>query len=98
MGGVYAAMDLFASSLTENTIVAYIISIMFNLSIWFIGIGAEVVDSEAGRKVFEHLSLSSHLSALVEGTIRTNGLVFFFSVIVLFCFLAERVVESSRWR
>ncbi|HEY1080449.1 MAG TPA: ABC transporter permease subunit [Bdellovibrio sp.] len=98
VGGVYAAMDLFASSLTENTIVAYIISIMFNLSIWFIGIGAEVVDSEAGRKVFEHLSLSSHLSALVEGTIRTNGLVFFFSVIVLFCFLAERVVESSRWR
>ena len=98
VGGVYSAMDLFASSLTENTIAAYIISIMFNLSIWFIGIGAEVVDSEAGRKIFEHMSLSTHLSALVEGTIRTNGLVFFFSVIVLFCFLAERVVESSRWR
>ena len=98
VGAVYVAMNLFASSLTENTIVAYIISVIFNLSIWFIGIGAEVVDSEKGRKIFEHMSLSSHLSTLVEGTIRTNGLVFFLSVIVLFCFLAERVVESSRWR
>lgn len=98
VGAVYVAMNLFASSLTENIIAAYIISVIFNLSIWFIGIGAEVVDSEKGRKIFEHMSLSSHLSTLVEGTIRTNGLVFFLSVIVLFCFLAERVVESSRWR
>lgn len=98
VGAVYTAMNLFASSLTENSIASYIISIMFNLSIWFIGIGAEVVDGEKARKIFEHVSLSSHLSTLVEGTLRTNGLIFFFSVIVLFCFLAERVVESSRWR
>ncbi len=79
-------MNLFASSLTENSIAAYIISVMFNLSIWFIGIGAEVMDSENARKFFEHMSLSTHLSTLVEGTVRTNGLVFFLSVIVLFCF------------
>lgn len=98
VGLVYGAMNLFASSLTENTIAAYIISVIFNLSIWFIGIGSEVVDGEKARGFFEHISLSSHLSTLVEGTIRTNGLVFFASVLILFCFLAERVVESSRWR
>ncbi|MEN0057550.1 MAG: ABC transporter permease subunit [Bdellovibrio sp.] len=98
VGCVYAAMDLFSSSLTENSIVAYVTSVILNVSIWFIGIGAEVMDGETARKVFEHVSLSSHLSSLVEGTIRTNGLVFFASIIVLFCFLAERVVESSRWR
>ncbi|ASD64511.1 ABC transporter permease [Bdellovibrio bacteriovorus] len=98
VGAVYAAMDLFASSLTENSIVAYVASVIFNVSIWFVGIGTEVMDSEAARKIFEHVSLSSHLSSLVEGTVRSNALVFFFSIIVLFCFLAERVVESSRWR
>lgn len=98
VGGVYAAMNLFASSLTENSIVAYVASVIFNVSIWFIGIGTEVVDGERARKIFEHVSLSSHLSGLVEGTVRTNGLIFFLSIIVLFCFLAERVVESSRWR
>ncbi len=98
VGGVYTAMNLFTSSLTENSIVAYVASVILNISIWFVGIGAEVVDGEIARKVFEHVSLSSHLSSLVEGTVRTNGLIFFISIIVLFCFLAERVVESSRWR
>ncbi len=98
VGAVYAAMNLFCSALTENSLVAYVMSVILNVSIWFIGIGAEVVDSEIARKIFEHVSLSTHLSSLVEGTIRTNGLVFFGSLIVLFCFLAERVVESSRWR
>ncbi|MNK06192.1 ABC-2 family transporter protein [compost metagenome] len=98
VAAVYAAMSLFCSSLTENSIVAYVASVIFNVSIWFVGVGSEVVDGERARKVFEHISLSSHLSALVEGTVRTNGLIFFLSLIVLFCFLAERVVESSRWR
>jgi ABC-2 type transport system permease protein len=98
VGGVYAAMDLFCSSLTENSIVAYVASVILNVSIWFVGIGTEVVDGENARKIFEHISLSSHLSALVEGTVRSNGLIFFFSIIVLFCFLCERVVESTRWR
>lgn len=98
VGAVYAAMNLFSSSLTENSIAAYVISVILNVSIWFIGIGSEVMDSQTARKVFEHVSLNSHLSSLVEGTIRTNGLIFFVSIIVLFCFLAERVVESSRWR
>ncbi|UYL09778.1 ABC transporter permease [Bdellovibrio sp. SKB1291214] len=98
VGAVYAAMNLFCSALTENSLVAYVMSVILNVSIWFIGIGAEVVDGEVARKIFEHVSLSTHLSSLVEGTIRTNGLVFFGSLIVLFCFLAERVVESSRWR
>ncbi len=98
VGAVYAAMDLFCSSLTDNSLIAYVASVIFNVSIWFVGIGADAVDSAAARKVFEHVSLSSHLSSLVEGTVRTNGLIFFASIIVLFCFLAERVVESSRWR
>jgi ABC-2 type transport system permease protein len=98
VGAVYAAMNLFCSALTEQSLIAYAMSVILNVSIWFIGIGAEVVDSEAGRKIFEHISLSTHLSNIVEGTIRTSGLVFLFSIIGLFCFLAERVVESARWR
>jgi len=98
VGGSYAAMDLFCSSLTENALVAYVTSVVLNISIWFVGIGAEVTDSPTIRQIFEHISLNVHLTNLVEGTIRTSALVFLFSVMALFCFLAERVVESSRWR
>lgn len=98
VAAVYAAMDLFCSSLTESALVAYVMSVILNVSIWFIGMTVEVVDNQTARQVFEHLSLNTHLSGLVEGTVRTSGLVFLFSAITLFVFLAERVVESSRWR
>lgn len=98
VAAVYSAMDLFASSLTESTLGAYVLAIVFNLSIWFIGTSVDLASTPWLRKILEHISLNTHLSALVEGTIRTNGLIFLFSVVALFAFLAERVVESSRWR
>jgi len=98
VGATYAAMNLFCSSLTENALVAFVTSVVFNVSIWFVGIGVEMTDSQAVRQIFEHISVNTHLSNLVEGTVRTSALVFLISVVALFCFLAERVVESSRWR
>jgi len=98
VGGAYAAMNLFCSSLTENALVAYVTSVVFNVSIWFVGIGVEMTDSQTIRQVIEHVSINTHLGSMVEGTIRTSAVVFLGSVIALFCFLAERVVESSRWR
>jgi ABC-2 type transport system permease protein len=98
VGGVYAAMDLFASSLTESAVVAYVMAVILNMGVWFVGIGVDVVDTPLARQIFEHISVNQHLVSLVEGTIRSSSLIFLFSVIFLFCFLCERVVESSRWR
>jgi ABC-2 type transport system permease protein len=98
IAAIYTAMGLFASSLTENGILALFMALIFNLAVWFLGMGAEVVDSQAARSVFEHLSLSTHLSGWMEGVVRTTAIVFFISIVVLFCFLTERVVESFRWR
>lgn len=98
VGGVYAAMNLFCSSLTESAIVALISSVFLNFLVWFIAAGAEVTDSAAVRSVFEHISLNSHLSSMVVGTVRSSSLIFYASIIFLFGFLSERVVESARWR
>ena len=98
VGAVYAAMDLFASSLTDNSLIAFIVAVVFNLAIWFVGALNESVDNPTFKKIFEHISLNNHLGGLVEGTLRTSGLIFFLSLIFLFCFLTERVVESARWR
>lgn len=98
VASVYAAMNLFCSALTESAIVAYVMAVIFNISIWFIGIGVELVDGPTIRAVFDHISLNSHLSSLVEGTVRSSSLIFFASVVFLFGFLTERVVESHRWR
>ena len=97
VASVYVAMNLFASSLTDNGLISFVLSIVFNLSIWFVGALNESFDNPSTKAVLEHISLNTHLAGLIEGTIRTNGLTFFFSLIFLFCFLTERVIESSRW-
>lgn len=98
VSAVYTAMNLFASSLTDNGIIAFVLSIIFNLSIWFIGALNDSFDEPFLKGFLEHISLNNHLASLIEGTIRTNGLIYFFSLIFLFGFLTERVIESSRWR
>ncbi len=98
VGAVYAAMDLFCSAITQSQFLAYIMAVIFNVFIWFIGMGTEVVDTATARAVFEHISLNIHLVSLVEGTVRSSTLIYFGSVIFVFCFLSERMIEASRWR
>lgn len=98
VGLVYVSMNLFCSSLTESILISFVMSVILNVSIWFIGMGVEIVDSQAARQIFEHISLNSHLSGLVEGTIRSQGIIFILSAVGLFLFLCERIVESHRWR
>lgn len=98
VAAVYVAMDLFASSLTESALVAFVLAIVFNMGIWFIGALNDSIDLPWLKNVFEHISLNTHLAGMIEGIIRTSGLVFLFSLIFLFCFLTERMIESSRWR
>ncbi len=98
VGAVYSALSMFASSLTENTTIAFFVGIVFNISVWILGGFSELVESTTMKAVFDQISLNQHLQSLVEGVLRLNGVVFFASVIFLFCFLTERVIESARWR
>jgi ABC-2 type transport system permease protein len=98
LGLIYIAMNLFCSSLSESVLISFVLSVILNVSIWFIGVGVEVVDSQWARDFFEHISLASNLEGVVQGTLRLQTIVFFVSVVALFLFLAERVVESHRWR
>lgn len=98
VGAVYAALSLFASSLTDNTVIAFFVGIVFNIAVWILGGFSELAESPTMKAVFDQISLNQHLQGFVEGVLRLNGVVFFFSVIFLFCFLTERVIESARWR
>lgn len=97
-GCSYAAMNLFASSLTDSAMISFFVGIVLNISIWLIGGLTELVDQPILKAIFDQVSLNAHLQPLIEGVVKINGLVFFASVIFIFCFLTERVIESVRWR
>ena len=98
MGGVFLAIGLFASSLTENQIVAAVISFGILIGFWLIGVSAQNAGESPAGQVATYLSLLAHLENFVKGLIDTRDLTYFVSMITLGLFLTHRVVESQRWK
>lgn len=97
VSGAYVAVGLFASALTESIVLSVVMGLIFNILLWFIAQGA----GEQGgmlTAVLEYMGVGHHFLGFIMGSLKLNSLVYFASVIGLFVFLTQRVVESSRWR
>lgn len=98
VSGAYVAVGLFASSLTESIMLSVIMGLIFNILLWFISQGGGSESNPIMAGVMEYLSLGQHFMGFILGSIKTKSIVFLLSLIGLFVFLTQRVVESSRWR
>jgi ABC-2 type transport system permease protein len=98
LGGVFLSLGLFASSLTENQIVAAVISLGIFLGLWLVGVAAQNVGSSNAEAVIGYLSIIDHLDNFQKGLLDTRDVVYFGSLILLGIFLTHRVVESQRWK
>jgi len=96
LGGVYTAIGIFASSLTENQVIAFIIGIAIVILFFLMDkLLIFVHPSMAG--LVQYLSTEFHLSNISRGVIDTRNLIYFGSVIGFFLFMTTRVVESRKW-
>lgn len=94
----FVAIGLFASSLTENQIVAAVITIFSLLLLYLISIIANTIDSPVWKGILQYISLVEHFSNFVKGIISTRSLVYFLSVISLFLIATKVSLDSLRWR
>ena len=72
MGSTFLAVGLFASSLTENQIVAAAWTFGILLLLWVIGWGADTLGGTGG-KVLQHLSILEHNDNFAQGRARHEG-------------------------
>jgi ABC-2 type transport system permease protein len=97
LGGSLLALGAFASSLTENQLIAAVLAFAGVLLFWVINIlGTGYTGAVAS--VFQYLSLTQHYDDFTRGVIDTSGLIYYASFIVFFVFLTVRSVDSLRWR
>ena len=96
VSGAYVAVGLFASALTESIVLSVVLGLIFNILLWFIAQGAG--EGTTLSSVMEYMSIGQHFLNFVMGALKLNSVVFLLSLIGLFVFLTQRVVESSRWR
>jgi ABC-2 type transport system permease protein len=85
------------SSLTENQIVAALVTYGFILILWFIDWNEEAA-SPAVAEVLHHFSFFEHFYNFARGIIDTKDVIYFLLVIFFFLFLTLRSLESRRWR
>ena len=98
LGSLFLAVGVFASSLTENQIVAAFLSFGILIIVWLLGAVGTLMGDTGPGNFFAYLSFIEHYDRLVRGLVDTKDLVYFVSGITLMLFLAHRVVESQRWK
>lgn len=99
IGAVYVSIGVFASSITENQIVAAIISfvsifaLMFaiDFTAYYLG-GNKIVG-----KVLTWLSITDRYNKFGMGIIDLTSIIFLLSFTVVFIFLTVRIIERKRW-
>jgi ABC-2 type transport system permease protein len=97
MGATFLAVGIFASSLTENQIVASIITFGILLIFWVIGWSADYAGGPWGR-VLSHISLLEHFDSFAKGVLDTKDILYYVNFTIVALFLTLRSLEARRWK
>lgn len=92
----FVSIGVFCSSLTNNQILAFIITIFL---CGFMLIGFEFIYSFAHKNdlFIQQLGMSAHYSSLSRGVVDTRDVLYFLSVIALFLGATKLVLASRKW-
>ena len=95
LGMTCLAVGQFFSALTQNQIVAALITVCVLLGFWLVGHLQSFQQSYELRSLFRHLSFSLHYANFVQGLVRTESVAFYLAV----CAIALTVNASYlQWR
>ena len=94
----FVAIGLFASSLSDNQVISFIIAVFLS---FFIYIGFDFISSLALFGSFDlfviKLGISEHYGSMSRGVIDSRDAFYFFSVIAFFFMLTKLKLSSRNW-
>ena len=105
VGLTYAAVGLFASSVTRNQLIAFLLTLVVLLLLWLLSVfadlgaaGGAIAATSGVSDVLRWLSSAGHFEQLLSGLVDTRALAYFGFMIGVFLLLTKTAVESVRWR
>ncbi len=97
LGGAYLSIGLFASSLWDSQIAAWIIGASICFFLYMIGDPFGLFSLPAALvPLFQYLSLSRHFENIARGVIDLRALIYYFSVIFYFLFLNACILKNRK--
>ncbi len=94
--GVYVAVGLLASSLTENQIIAFIIGLLLMLALFLMD-KTLIFIPDFMTNVVEYLGIDYHYSSIARGVIDTRDVVYFLSVLGFSLYLTVVSLGRRKW-
>ena len=98
LAAVYSAIGLFASSLSKNTVIAFLLSVLL-CYIFFLGfenLGTLVSLGKISDFIIS-FGINDHYNSISRGVVDTRDIVYFASIIAIFIFLTKLRLESRKW-
>ena len=98
LGASFTAIGIFASSLSENQIIAFILAV-FMCFVMYQGVSSLISSEDASPLGYFMLQLGVdyHYASIRKGLIDTRDLVYFFSLIILMLIATKLVLGSRKW-
>ena len=95
--GVYLAIGIFTSSLSQNQIVAFIASFVIIFVLFLLD---KIIFFFPGflANLLEFLSIDYHFNNIARGVLDSRDLIYYLSLIGLFLFLTVQALESRKWK
>jgi ABC-2 type transport system permease protein len=94
--GVYVAIGLFASSLTENQVIAFIIGFVFVFVLFMLD-KILIYVPESLASIVEFLGIDYHFSNIARGVIDTRDAMYFLSLIGFMLYLTVLSLGRRKW-
>ena len=98
LGASFVAIGIFASSLTDNQIISFILAGFISLILYMgFDFGYSTLRSGKTGLIVQSLGLTAHYSSMSRGVIDTRDLIYFISVTVIFILMTKLSLESRKW-
>jgi ABC-2 type transport system permease protein len=94
LGAAYAAIGVCISSMTENQIIAFLISVFIIAGSLLAGMLADIMGSLG--PLLRFLSPGEHFQSVARGVIDSRDVIYYLSVIFFFLFLNNFIVVSRK--
>jgi ABC-2 type transport system permease protein len=99
LGWAFLGVGLFTSTLTNNQLIAAILSFAAMVFLFSAGLVEQLlVSSSALKAAFSHMNLWTQMDDFARGIVDTRHVVYQLSVGLVFLFLATKSLEVKKWR
>ena len=97
LGAVFVAIGIFASSITNNQVIAFMIALLFCFTV-YIGFQFMAANFSAPFDlIFMNLGIHEHYTSVQRGVIDSRDIVYYISIISLFLVLTKLALQTRKW-